>query len=227
MGGWHLCPSVFIRGCDCPFLMRITALQPQVGNKRRVSVFLDGNFLFGLSKETVGAFGLHVGREVDRADLDRIAFEEQLHEARQYAFLLLSYKARTTSELRQRLGRKGFSPDIVSRTLQRLAELKMVDDAGFARRFTEDRITVGHKGKWRVRGELLKRGVAKEHIEDALATAPDEKTAAREVAEKYLSRNRRLEPDILKRRLYAFLARRGFSPDTIHRVIRVDSDETG
>jgi regulatory protein len=206
--------------------VKITALQPQRGKRRRVSVFLDGNFLFGLSSETVAALGLHVGREVDRADLDRISREEQLYEARQYAFLLLSYKARTVTELRQRLGRKGFPPDIVSRTLQRLAELKMIDDAGFARRFAEDRITIGHKGKWRIRGELLKRGVAKEQIEDALATAPDEKEAAREVAEKYLSRNRRLEPDVLKRRLFAFLARRGFSPDTIRRVIDLNEADS-
>ena len=206
--------------------VKITALQPQVRNKRRVSVFLDGNFLFGLSAETVGALGLHVGREVDRADLDRIALEEQLHEARQYAFLLLSYKARTTSELRQRLARKGFAPDIVSSTLQRLAELKMVDDAGFARRFAEDRITIGHKGKWRVRGELLKRGIDRKQIDAAIAEAPDEIAAAKEVAGKYLSRNRRLEPDVLKRRLYALLARRGFSPDTIRQVTDLDETES-
>ena len=206
--------------------VKITALQPQVRNKRRVSVFLDGNFLFGLSGETVAALGLRVGREVDRADLDRIALEEQLYEARQYAFLLLSYKARTTSELKQRLGRKGFSPDIVSSTLQRLAELKMVDDAGFARRFAEDRITIGHKGKWRVRGELLKRGIDRKQIDEAIAEAPDETAAAREVAAKYVSRNRRLEPDVLKRRLYALLARRGFSPDTIRHVLNVDEGES-
>jgi regulatory protein len=206
--------------------VKITALQPQIRNKRRVSVFLDGDFLFGLSTETVGALGLHVGREVDRADLDRIAFEEQLHAARQYAFLLLSYKARTTSELKQRLGRKGFSPDIVSRTLERLAELKMVDDAGFARRFAEDRITIGHKGKWRVRGELLKRGIDRKQIDAAMAEAPDEVAAAKEVAAKYLSRNRRLEPDVLKRRLYALLARRGFSPDTIRQATNIDDAES-
>jgi regulatory protein len=206
--------------------VKITALQPQVRNKRRVSVFLDGNFLFGLSTETVGALGLHVGREVDRSDLDRIAHEEQLHAARQYAFLLLSYKARTTSELSQRLGRKGFSPDIVYSTLQRLAELKMVDDAAFARRFAEDRVNIGHKGKWRVRGELLKRGIDRKQIDAAIAEAPDEVAAAKEVATKYLSRNQRLEPAVLKRRLYALLARRGFSPDTIQRAMRLDADET-
>jgi len=206
--------------------MRITALEPQKRNRRRVSVFLDGNFLFGLSGDTVAALGLHVGREVDRADLDRIALEEQLHEARQYAFLLLSYKARTTSELTQRLTRKGFSPDIVTSTLQRLAELKMVDDAGFAKRFAEDRINIGHKGKWRVRGELLKRGVNRQQIDAAIADAPDETAAAKEVAAKYVSRNRRLEPDVLRRRLYALLARRGFSPDTIQRAMRLEADGT-
>jgi regulatory protein len=206
--------------------VKITALQPQKRNRRRVSVFLDGNFLFALASETVAAFGLRVGMEVGRDKLDEIAREEQQHQALQYDFLLLAFKARTTSELKQRLGRKGFSPEIVSRTVQRLVELKMIDDEGFARRFAEDRITIGHKGKWRIRGELLKRGVAEEHIEDALATAPDETAAAREVAEKYLSRNRRLEPDVLKRRLYAFLARRGFSPATIRHVINIEDIES-
>ena len=206
--------------------MKITALQPQKRGKRRLSVFLDGQFLCGLAGDTVAALGLRVGMEVDRARLDEIAREEQLYQARQYAFLLLSYKARTTTELRQRLARKGFSPDIQSRTLQRLAELKMMDDAGYARQFAQDRVTVGHKGKWRVRGELLKRGVAREHIEEALASAPDETEAAREVAAKYLSRNKHLEPEVLKRRLYALLARRGFSPDTIRQVTSIDDVES-
>ncbi len=206
--------------------MKITALQPQRRNKRRVSVFLDGTFLFGLATETVAALGLREGMEVDRARLDEIAREEQLHQARQYAFLLLSYKARTTTELKQRLARKGFSPDIASKTLQRLSELKMIDDAGYARQFAQDRVSIGHKGKWRVRGELLKRGVAREHIEEALAAAPDETGAAKEVAEEYLARNRRLEPAVLKRRLYALLARRGFSPDTIRQVINIEDAES-
>jgi regulatory protein len=102
----------------------------------------------------------------------------------------------------------------------------MVDDAGFAKRFAEDRIAIGHKGKWRVRGELMKRGVERHQIDAALEQAPDETAAAREVAEKYLSRNKRLEPAVLKRRLYALLARRGFSPDTIQKVMDMREDET-
>ncbi|MEO0077565.1 MAG: regulatory protein RecX, partial [candidate division WOR-3 bacterium] len=165
------------------------------------------------------AFGLKPGLEFSSTELDRIARAEQLLEARNYAFLLLSYKARTTAELTQRLTRKGFPADIVHSTIERLAELRMVDDEGYARQFVQDRITIGHKGRWRVRQELTKRGVSQEHLEAALAQAPDEVAAAQAVAGKYLERNRQLEPAVLRRRLYALLARRGFSPDTIQRVI--------
>ncbi|MEO0078149.1 MAG: hypothetical protein ABIK86_04015, partial [candidate division WOR-3 bacterium] len=75
--------------------MKITALQPQRKNRRRLSVFVDGRFWLGLSPDTVAAFGLKPGLEFSSTELDRIARAEQLLEARNYAFLLLSYKART------------------------------------------------------------------------------------------------------------------------------------
>lgn len=199
--------------------MKITALQPQKRSSKRISVFLDGAFLFGLARDTVNALGLRVGQEVDRAELDRIAHEEQLHQGRNYAFRLLSYKARTESELRQRLVRKGFAPGIVTATIERLRELGLVDDADFARRFAEDRVSIGHRGRHRIRAELLKRGVARSEIDAAVKAAPDESAAAQAVAYKYRQRNRGLEPAVLRRRLYGFLARRGFGPDAISRAL--------
>ena len=199
--------------------MKITALQPQRRSSKRVSVFVDGEFLFGVSVDAVAAAGLRVGAEVVQADIDRIAREEQRHEALNYAFLLLSYKARTTVELDRRLVRKGFSPDIIKPTIERLAELKMVDDADFARRFAEDRVSIGHRGKRRVYSELLKRGLERRQIDAAIGNAPDETAGAREVAAKFRRQNSRLAPEVLRRRLYGFLARRGFGPDTIRQVI--------
>jgi regulatory protein len=199
--------------------MKITALQPQKRSNRRISVFLDGAFLFGLASDTVRALGLRVGMEVDRAELDRFAREEQLHQARNYAFRLLSYKARTESELRQRLVRKGFAPDIVTATIERLRELGLVNDADFARRFAEDRVSIGHRGRHRIRAELRRRGVERSEIEAAVAQAPDEAAAALAVAQKYRERNRGLEPPVLRRRLWGFLARRGFGPDIITRAL--------
>lgn len=208
--------------------MKVTALKPQQRNPKRISVFLDGAFAFGLHQETVARLGLTVGREFDRAGLDRLLEEEELRKCRDYALLLLSYRARTRAELLARLVRKGFAPDIVRKTIARLEELKLVDDARFAAGFAQDRISIGHKGKWRVRAELVKRGVGRQEIDEALKTAPDETQAARELVETLAKRYARLEPDVRRRRLYALLARRGFSLDTIHAVLgETGSEEPG
>ncbi len=199
--------------------MKITALRSQKRNSHRISVYLDGGFARSLTLETVQALGLAEGMEIDREEFDRICRADESLRARDYALLLLSYKARTVAELRTRLASKGFSPAAIDSTLRRLAELNLVNDEQFARRFAEDRIRLGRKGKWRVRAELTRRGVSREQIEQALAEAPDELTAARAAARQFCRRNQRLEPAVLRRRLYGFLARRGFSPDTISSVI--------
>lgn len=199
--------------------MKITALRSQKRNSRRISVYLDGGFARSLTLETVQALGLAEGMEIDREEFDRICRADESLRARDYALLLLSYKARTVAELKTRLAGKGFSPAAIDSTLHRLTELNLVNDEQFARRFAEDRIRLGQKGKWRVRAELTRRGVGREQIEQALAEAPDELAAARAAARRFCRRNQRLEPAVLRRRLYGFLARRGFSPDTINSVI--------
>lgn len=199
--------------------MRVTALKFQKRNPKRVSVFLDGAFAFGMHQETVERLGLAVGREVNRQELDRLLAEEELRKCRDYALLLLSYRARTRAELEQRLVRKGFAPDITKTTIERLEAMKLVDDRRFAEGFVQDRISIGHKGKWRVRAELMKRGVGRQEIEEALRKAPDETQAAVELVEQYAKRYARLEPEVRRRRLFALLSRRGFSLDTIRDVL--------
>ncbi|MFO7676268.1 MAG: RecX family transcriptional regulator [bacterium] len=204
--------------------MKITRLEPQRRSKRRVSVFLDGAYAFSLDEKTVSRLGLAPGAELAEADVERIVRDEQLRRAKEYATLLLSYRARTEQEMRGRLERKQFAPDIVDAAMARLRELRLLDDEQYARDFTRDRVTIGRKGRWNVRGELIKRGVARPAIEAALADAPDELAVARELAARYRERHARLEDDVLHRRVYALLARRGFSPDVIRQALELPED---
>ncbi|MFO7637740.1 MAG: RecX family transcriptional regulator [bacterium] len=205
--------------------MKLTRLEPQRKSKRRVSVFLDGAYAFSLDEKTVSRLGLTPGAELSEADVERIVRDDQLSRAKEYAALLLSYRARTEKEMQERLARKGFAPDIVAAAMDRLRELRLLDDEQYARDFTRDRVTIGRKGKWNVRGELMKRGVARKAIEAALAEAPDELAVARDLAARYRQRHARLEPEVLRRRLYAMLARRGFSPDVIRPALELPEDE--
>ncbi len=199
--------------------MRITALKPLKRSKKRLSIFVDGEFAFSLDKETVAEFGLKEGRGVDRHFLERVVLEEQFRQCRNYAFLLLSYRARTEKELKGRLEKKGYSTDVINRVLDRLRELGLVDDEKIARDYVQNRIAIGHKGRWRVKQELLKRGVSRQQVEQAVKQSPDETEAARMVLEHFLPRYARLDEKTRLRRLYGLLARRGFSPETIERVL--------
>ncbi|NPV14326.1 hypothetical protein HPY86_05275 [candidate division WOR-3 bacterium] len=199
--------------------MKITGLKPQRRSKKRVSVFVDGEFAFSLDRETVKQFRLKEGARVDTQLLEDAILTEQLRKCREYALLLLSYRARSEKELRERMEKKGWTPAVIEAVLKNFKETGLVDDEKLAQRYVQDRITVGHKGKWRIKQELTRIGIAKELINRALATAPDETAAAKMVLEHFLPRYQKLDPLTKKRRLAGLLARRGFSPETINRLL--------
>jgi regulatory protein len=201
--------------------MKITRIKPQRRNSRRLSVFLDGSYAFSLNQKTCTRLGLEPGQELTDVDVERILRDEQLAEAKEYAALLLSYRARTTAEMHERLLKRGFDPAIADAAIGRLTELKLLDDERFACDFAADRVSIGHKGKFRVRGELIKRGVERKTIDRAIDAAPDEEPAARELVRRFRPRYAGLEPATRRQRLYALLARRGFGLDTIRSVLDI------
>ncbi len=199
--------------------MKITGLKPQRRSKKKVSVFVDGEFAFSLDRETVKQFRLKEGTRVDARLLEDAILAEQLRKCREHALLLLSYRARSEKELRERLEKKGWTPAVIEAVLKNFKETGLVDDEKLAQRYVQDRITIGHKGKWRIKQELTRIGIAKQLINRALATAPDETTAAQMVLEHFLPRYQKLDPLTKKRRLAGLLARRGFAPETINRLL--------
>ena len=204
--------------------MRITRLSRQRRNNRRLSVYLDGQYSFSLSEKSAADFGLALGQELSQDDIDRITKGDELRRAKEYAVLLLSYRARTMKEIRARLAKKGFPDETIEAALRRLAELKLVDDTKFARDYTESRIRAAGRSRRLVKVELARLGVAKPEIDAALKEAPDEAVAARELVAKYAKRYARLDEKTRRQRLYALLARRGFAYDTIRKVLGVEAD---
>ena len=61
--------------------MRITALQPQVTNADRISVFVDDHFLLGVNTLLVLKMALRVGQEVSEEQVEQLRQEETLQQA--------------------------------------------------------------------------------------------------------------------------------------------------
>jgi regulatory protein len=138
---------------------------------------------------------------------------------------LLEARARGVEELRRLLVRKGEPPADVDDAIERLRASGLLDDASFARQLTRSKALGAGLSRRRIQQELTRRGVARdigaEAIDDVFADeGVDEAATLERVARKKLRTLARLDPEARRRRLYAFLARRGFEADEIARVLR-------
>jgi regulatory protein len=145
---------------------------------------------------------------------------------------MLAARPRSERDLRGRLARAGFSHDEVDAAVARLKAAGFLDDATFARQVARHRLVDGRQSARRVRQELARRGVARDVADDALTEvvedeAVDESESARQLAVRRARHLAGLDPVVATRRLGAFLARRGFSPDVVRDATRWALREAG
>ena len=131
--------------------------------------------------------------------------------AKDRALGLLAVRWRSRGELERRLRAAGFDTAEVSDAIADLERAGLVDDERFARELTRSRAN-RLDGNRIVRSALAKAGVAPEVAEVSLAEAGDETERAYELARRRAARLGHLEPEVIKRRLYGLLVRRGYSP---------------
>lgn len=119
------------------------------------------------------------------------------------------------------MSRKKVSPEIADEILGRLEAVGLIDDEAFALALVNTRTKVARRGGSRIRAELREKGVPDEVAAEALAQVDpqDELDAAKTFAAKKARTMTGLEDVVAKRRLYAALARRGFSPDVVRLVV--------
>ncbi len=202
---------------------KITALKVQKRNPNRVNVYLDGEFAFGLSR--IVAAWLQVGQVLSPEKIQSLQQEETREAAYQRALHFLSFRPRSENEVRQKLLDKGFDPRVVEETIARLKTERLLGDAEFAQLWTENRSTFRPRSRRLLRYELRQKGVSDDYIEEALKTAADESELAYEAGSRYAHRLAGLQADVFRKRLMAFLARRGFSYGTIAPVVQRISSE--
>ena len=201
----------------------ITNLKAQINDPQRVNIFIDGEFALGVSLNTVSRTGLYVGKALDQAEFDKLAQLESDDKAFQAALRLLEQRPRSVAELRTRLGRKEYAPTAIDAALERLAQLGLVDDAAFARRWVEHRQAMRPRGAGALRDELRRKGIAPDlaaHVLSDQALVGDEGARALELARATLHKYAgAADRSAFTRRLGGFLQRRGFSFDVIRPIV--------
>jgi regulatory protein len=206
-------------------LRQIHSIVPAAKRPGRFDVEIDGMPTSMLSLEAIERFGLAAGGVID--DRTAAAIEREAGILRTYdrALNMLAARGRASVELRRLLIRKGEPADQVDIAIERLVKVGFLDDAAFARQFARSKGVSGSLSRRRLQQELGRRGVSREVGSEAIETVfaeegVDEEAAIERIARKKLRSLANLDAPTRRRRLYSFLARRGYDSDDIGRVVR-------
>lgn len=212
-----------------PFPGTITKLQAQGKLRRhlglRINVFVDEKFSFAIDRELALNRGLRAGVELSAERLEELLREDGDARARARALHFLSYRARSSQEIRDRLKRDEWPDEVIARVVERLQREKLLSDADFAAAWIQSRTLSRPRGERALRQELRQKGVAREEIEAALPDAE----AEIDNAVTWIESRRRMWEGLEGRerdtKMLGILQRRGFGYSTARAAIkRVDEE---
>jgi len=193
--------------------MRITALQPQTNNQDRINLFVDDQFLLGVSALIVLQMGLRVGQELSPDQLGQLHEEEALQQTTNRVLNFLSFRPRSREEVRRYLRKKETPPELIDAVMQRLEDLDLINDQAFTEFWVESRERSNPKGAQALKNELRMKGVKRELVDELVTDEQDEERALRAGRKKaaMLARQSEMDFKTFRARLGPFLQRRGFS----------------
>ena len=138
---------------------------------------------------------------------------------------ILARAPRSARDLRRRLLLKGEPEGDVDAAIERLTGAGLLNDAAYARAFVRSKVSAQGFSRRRLHQELLKRGVDRDVSNAAIVEVfddedVDEYAALESVARKKLRMLAGVDEDTQRRRLMAYLARRGYDADDVRAVLR-------
>lgn len=187
----------------------ITDIKPQVKNKGRVSVYLDGSYYCGLDLATTLKYRLKVGQQIEENTLVEIQKNSELQACFDSALNVISSTIKTEREVVARLIKKGYLEEVAIETVEKLKSYGYIDDFDYATRYVETYKNT--QGKRAIALKLKQKGVPQEDVEKAVSAMENQSEQAYVLAQKYM-KNKAVDKKNLQK-LYKYLLSKGFDYD--------------
>ena len=209
----------------------ITQITEHPRKPGRYVIDVDGHEFAIVTADALVDMKMRLGIVMDDARAAQLREASEFVEAYDRALDLLAFRARSSRELHRRLVQKGTTPERAEQVIAKLRDVGLIDDASFARQLTRSKLSSGASRR-RVHQELFKRGVARDVANEAVEEVAEDEGLSDDASIERVARKKwrtltELDAPTRRRRLYGFLARRGFDADDVSRMVRLlDGEET-
>lgn len=198
----------------------ISEIKPQK-NRKRVNVYLDGKFAFGIDLDNLVKLNLKVEQELSDKEVEDIVRKAEFQKTLDKLLRFATLRPRSEKEIKDWLRKKKVHDSLYKKLFDRLNRLNLVDDANFAKWWVGQRNVFKPRGRRALEAELRIKGIKKEVIGEVLAnTEIDEEKIARELLEKKAYKWKDLPGREARQKMGQFLARKGFEWQVIEKILQ-------
>ena len=152
--------------------------------------------------------------------------DSELEKAIDIAYRYLSYRARTVSEVAEKLKKRQVTPENIEKVILKLKDLKLLDDRSFAISMSKEIVRLRGCGPYYIRGKLRQKGIDNTIAEEAAAAAfseESERSVAIRLASKKM-KGQQLSSKKERERLSRFIKAKGYSWDIVKEALEYIDD---
>lgn len=197
----------------------VTSIKPQK-NGKRVNIYLDGKFGFGIDLENFVILGLKEGNDYSQEKINEIIKKAQFQKTYDKLIRFATLRPRSKKEIMLWLKRKRIHESIYEELLAKLMKLELLDDYKFTSWWVEQRLSFKPRGKKALKYELLEKGIDKKAIDEVFAESNfDEIKIAKSLIKKNEYKWKGSDKFKLKQKKIQFLLRKGIGWETVKKVL--------
>lgn len=202
--------------------MIVTDIAPLDSKKRKV--YIDGQYAFPLYISEIRKYRLESGCDIDDSTYCEI---EKLivNRIKERILYLTTDYDRTKSNIVTKLKSSGYNIEHINAAVEVLEDAHIIDDERYAGYYAESLRDNKGKSKREIALKLYEKGISKDIIDKILDSfeIDDSEQVIRALRKKGLSPEEfsKLDYDE-KRKITAYLYRKGFSMDTIHNILDIN-----
>ena len=199
--------------------MKIEKYKKIKDNKFRLT--FDNGTVLDIYEDVILKNNLLYKKEIDICLLNEIENDNNYQMVYNIALKYIDVRLRSIYEIEVYLKNKGYSLEIIERTIDKLKKNKLLDDEVFTKAFIKDKINFTSMGKFKIINELSKVKVNADIIDKYIYEIDEEiwYEKINKLVNKYLKCNRKYSGFVLKNKIYLYLIKLGYDKNFVINVL--------